>query len=141
MNRRSAITATATAIVGSFLRPGSARAHSPGPMATPPKGELLYLSPVGSDVNPGSRERPLLRLAAAATNPNHLPIIANGNGMNIHHCVFYNTKLTAVYWSGGSTGHAMRTCLVYGAYAGGVWTSVHAQQGDGRVRYRRQPRL
>jgi hypothetical protein len=31
------------------------------------------------------------------TNPNHLPIIANGNGMNIHHCVFYNTKLTAVY--------------------------------------------
>lgn len=57
------------------------------------------------------------------TNPNHLPIIANGTGMNIHHCVFYNTKLTAVYWSGGSTGHAMRNCLLYGAYAGGVWTS------------------
>jgi hypothetical protein len=277
MNRRQAITATATVVAASFLRPGVLRAQSVGPMAVPPDGEALYLSPLGSDANSGTRERPLLTLAAAArrvnestgtgpmtivlsegvyavgeqatfkpenrtftrsarltiraevlpddpdwhsgrmptlihtlplkdhwngrplppgtggtsygveietshvtirglkvlgapvvetprprmlnriypigrfgrtlddleisqcllagdkvTNPNHLPIIANGNGMNIHHCVFYNTKLTAVYWSGGSTGHAMRNCLLYGAYAGGVWTSEIAADFDFR---------
>ena len=268
MNRREAITATVTAIAASLLRPSQVGAQSSGPITEPPTGETIFLNPLGSDANPGTRERPLQTLAAAAkrvnesrgtgpmtivlsegvhaigeqatfkpenrtfsrtdrltiraeilpddpswdsgrmpalihtlslkdhwngrplppgsgatsygieietshatirglkvlgtpvvetprprvlnriypigrfgrtlddleisqcvlagdkvTNPNHLPIIANGNGMNIHHCVFYGTKLTAVYWSGGSTGHAMRNCLLYGAYAGGVWTS------------------
>jgi hypothetical protein len=280
MNRRQAITATASAVAAALLRPGALgalSAQSPGAMAVPPEGETLYLSPLGVDANPGTRERPLLTLAAAATrvneskgsgamtivlsegvyavgeqatfkpqnrtftrsgrltiraevlpddpewhsgrmptlihtlplknhwngrplppgsggtsygvqietshatlrglkvlgapvvetprprmlnriypigrfgrtlddleiaqcllagdkvtNPNHLPIIANGNGLNIHHCVFYNTKLTAVYWTGGSTGHAMRNCLLYGAYAGGVWTSEIAPDFDFR---------
>lgn len=277
MNRREAITATAGAVVASFVRPSGLSAQSPAAMAVPPEGETLYLSPLGSDANPGSRERPLLTLAAAArhvnesrgsgaltivlsegvyaigeqatfqpsnrtfttaqrltiraevlpddpewhsgrmptlihtlplkdhwngrqlapgtggtsygveietshatirglkvlgapvvetprprilnriypigrfgrtlddleisqcllagdkvTNPNHLPIIANGTGVNIHHCVFYNTKLTAVYWTGGSTGHTMRNCLLYGAYAGGVWTSEIAPDFDFR---------
>jgi hypothetical protein len=277
MNRREAITSTAAAVVASFVRPSALRAQSPVAMAVPPEGETLYLSPLGSDANPASRERPLLTLTAAArrvneskgsgaltivlsegvyaigeqatfqpnnrtftrserltiraevlpddpewhsgrmptlihtlplkdhwngrqlapgtggtsygieietshatirglkvlgapvvetprprmlnriypigrfgrmlddleisqcllagdkvTNPNHLPIIANGNAMNIHHCVFYNTKLTAVYWTGGSTGHAMRNCLLYGAYAGGVWTSEIAPDFDFR---------
>lgn len=277
MNRRQLITATAAAVAGSFLRPGPLNAQSPSAAAVLPEGETLYLSPYGADANPGTRERPLLTLAAAAarvnesrgkgamtvvlaegvyavgeqatfqprhrtfskgerltiraevlpddpewhsgrmptlihtlplkdhwngrklppgtggtsygvqietshvtirglkvlgapvvetprprvlnriypigrfartlddleisqcllagdkvTNPNHLPIIANGTGVNIHHCVFYNTKLTAVYWTGGSTGHAMRNCLLYGAYAGGVWTSEIGSDFDFR---------
>jgi len=45
------------------------------------------------------------------TNPNHLGILANGNGINVHHCVFHGAKLTVVYWTAGSTGHAMTNCF------------------------------
>jgi hypothetical protein len=58
-----------------------------------------------------------------ATNPNHLGILANGTGIVVDHCIFYNLKQSIVYWSGGSTGHAMRNCLIYGAYGCGIWTS------------------
>ena len=57
------------------------------------------------------------------TNPNHLGILANGTGIVLDHCVFHGLKQPVVYWSGGSTGHAMRNCLVYGAYGCGIWTS------------------
>jgi len=57
------------------------------------------------------------------TNPNHLGILANGTGIVLDHCIFYNLKQPVVYWTGGSTGHAMRNCLVYGAYGCGIWTS------------------
>jgi hypothetical protein len=66
------------------------------------------------------------------TAPNHCPIIANGTGMAIHHCIFYRTKLTAVWWHVGSTGHAMRNCLLYGCYQGGPWTAVLANDFDFR---------
>jgi hypothetical protein len=59
----------------------------------------------------------------SVTNPNHLPIIANGNGVNVHHCVFFNSKLTVVYWTPQSRGHSLANCLLYGNYAAGVWTS------------------
>ena len=57
------------------------------------------------------------------TAPNHCGILANGSGIVLDHCLFYNLKITVVFWTGGSTGHAMRNCLVYGAYGCGLWTS------------------
>lgn len=57
------------------------------------------------------------------TNPNHVTIIANGNGVNVHHCIFRGMKISVVYWTGGSSGHAMRNCFCDGVYGSGVWTA------------------
>jgi hypothetical protein len=57
------------------------------------------------------------------TNPNHVSIIANGNGINVHHCIFRGMKISVVYWTGGSGGHAMRNCICDGVYGSGVWTA------------------
>jgi hypothetical protein len=57
------------------------------------------------------------------TNPNHVAIIANGNGVNVHHCIFRGLKISVVYWTGGSGGHAMRHCFCDGVYGSGVWTA------------------
>lgn len=57
------------------------------------------------------------------TAPNHVTIIANGNGVNVHHCLFRGLKISAVYWTGGSGGHAMRNCFCDGVYGSGVWTA------------------
>jgi hypothetical protein len=57
--------------------------------------------------------------------PNHLPVLANGHGIMLDHCVFFGCKQTAVYWfaqGGRSRGCGMRHCLVYGAYGCGIWT-------------------
>lgn len=70
MNRREAITATVTAIAASLLRPSQVGAQSSGPITEPPTGETIFLNPLGSDANPGSRERPLQTLAAAAKRVN-----------------------------------------------------------------------
>ena len=56
------------------------------------------------------------------TNPFHVGIIAHGNGVNVHHCIFRGLKISVVYWSGGSSGHAMRNCLCDSLYGSGVWT-------------------
>ncbi len=57
------------------------------------------------------------------TNPVHVAIIANGNGIDIHHTIFWKNKITVVYWQGGSTGHAMRNCIITGCYGSGLWTA------------------
>jgi len=57
------------------------------------------------------------------TNPNHVAIIANGNGVNVHHCIFRGLKISVVYWTGDSGGHAMRHCFCDGVYGSGVWTA------------------
>jgi hypothetical protein len=62
-------------------------------------------------------------LGDLVTNPIHVAIIANGNGIDIHHTVFRQNKITAVYWQGGSTGHAMRNCVITGCYGSGIWTA------------------
>lgn len=57
--------------------------------------------------------------------PNHLPVLANGHGIMLDHCVFYGCKQTVVYWfaeGGRSKGCGMRHCLVFGAYGCGIWT-------------------
>jgi hypothetical protein len=66
------------------------------------------------------------------TNPNHVTIIANGNGVNVHHCIFRGLKISVVYWTGGSTGHAMRNCFCDGVYGSGVWTAGIAADFDYR---------
>lgn len=66
------------------------------------------------------------------TNPNHLPIIANGNGIVLDHCLFYHVKQGIVYWSRNSTGHAMRNRLILGSYGCGIWTSGIANDFDFR---------
>jgi len=57
------------------------------------------------------------------TNPNHVAVIANGNAVNVHHCIFRGLKISVVYWTGGSGGHAMRNCFCDGVYGSGVWTA------------------
>jgi len=57
------------------------------------------------------------------TNPNHVAIIAHGNGVRVHHCIFRGLKISVVYWTPGSSGHAMRNCLCHDLYGSGVWTS------------------
>ena len=52
-----------------------------------------------------------------------MSIIANGNGVNVHHCIFRGIKISVVYWTGGSGGHAMRNCICDGVYGSGVWTA------------------
>lgn len=66
------------------------------------------------------------------TSPNHLGILAHGSAIHVHHCVFYNAKLTVVFWTSGSGGHSMRNCFVHGAYGSGVWTSEIASDFDFR---------
>ena len=57
------------------------------------------------------------------TNPHHVGIIAHGNGVDVHHCIFHGLKISVVYWSGGSRGHALRNCLCDGVYGSAVWTA------------------
>lgn len=57
------------------------------------------------------------------TAPSHVAIIANGNGINVHHCIFRHLKISVVYWTPGSTGHAMTRCIGHNLYGSGVWTA------------------
>jgi hypothetical protein len=66
------------------------------------------------------------------TNPNHVAIIANGNGVRVHHCIFRGLKISVVYWTPGSSGHAMSNCLCHDLYGSGVWTSGVANDFDYR---------
>lgn len=66
------------------------------------------------------------------TNPSHVAIIANGNGVDVHHCVFPGLKISVVYWTPGSTGHAMRNCLCHGLYGSAVWTADIAEDFEYR---------
>ncbi len=55
--------------------------------------------------------------------PNHVSIIANGNGVNVHHCIFRGQKISVVYWTPGSTGHSLHHCVLHDLYGSAVWTS------------------
>ncbi|MDP4261353.1 MAG: right-handed parallel beta-helix repeat-containing protein [Bacteroidota bacterium] len=65
--------------------------------------------------------------------PLHVGVIANGHGLVIDHCVFFNCKNPVVFWqadSGTSYRNAMRYCLVYGCYFSGVWTTESTNGDD-----------
>jgi len=58
--------------------------------------------------------------------PLHVGVIANGYGLVVDHCVFFNCKNPVVFWKNeGAKGSrsAMRYSLVYGGYFSGVWTT------------------
>jgi len=101
---------------------------------TPKPGMLIRVYPIGRM----GRDLDDLEIAQCVfagdqvTNPHHLGILANGSGVHVHHCVFYNAKLTVVFWTGGSSGHSMRNCFVHGAYGSGVWTTEIADDFDFR---------
>jgi hypothetical protein len=57
------------------------------------------------------------------TNPIHVGIIANGNRVRVHHCIFRGMKISVVFWTPGSKGHAMTHCICHAVYGSGVWTS------------------
>ena len=59
----------------------------------------------------------------ATTTPNHVGVIANGNGVVVENCVFRGLKISAVFWTPGSGGHAMRHCVCDGLYGSAVWTA------------------
>lgn len=63
--------------------------------------------------------------------PIRVAVIANGHGLVLDHCVFYNCQNPVVFWNaqdGTSYHNAMRYCLVYEANYSGVWTTT--QTGD-----------
>jgi len=66
------------------------------------------------------------------TNPNHVAIIAHGNGVHVHHCIFRGLKISVVYWTPGSSGHSMSKCLCHDLYGSAVWTSGVANDFDYR---------
>jgi hypothetical protein len=67
-----------------------------------------------------------------AIAPHHVGIIANGDGINVHHCIFRGMKISVVYWTPGSKGHSMRNCLCQDLYGSAVWTAGIANDLDFR---------
>jgi len=64
-------------------------------------------------------------------SPIRVAVIANGDGLVVDHCVFFNCQNPVVFWeaeAGTSYHNAMRYCLVYQANYSGVWTT--SQTGD-----------
>jgi hypothetical protein len=66
------------------------------------------------------------------TNPIHVGIIVNGDGVKVRHCVFRGMKISVVFWTPGSKGHAMTGCLCHAVYGSAVWTSGIATDFDYR---------
>ena len=63
--------------------------------------------------------------------PIRVAVIANGHGLVLDHCVFYNCQNPVVFWNAqnGTSNHdAMRYCVVYEANYSGVWTTT--ETGD-----------
>ncbi len=60
----------------------------------------------------------------------NVAIIANGHGLVVDHCIFYNCRNPIVFWNadgGTSKKNAMRYCIVDGAYTSGVWVCQTAE--------------
>lgn len=56
------------------------------------------------------------------TNPMHVAAIVKGDGVRVHHCVFRGSKITVVYWTGDSRGHAFTHNVCDSIYGSAVWT-------------------
>lgn len=60
-------------------------------------------------------------------SPIRVAVIANGHGLALDHCVFFNCQNPVVFWDaeGGTSYHnAMRYCLVFESRYSGVWTTA-----------------
>jgi len=65
--------------------------------------------------------------------PSNVCILANGYGLVVDHCVFYNSRNPVVFWraeNGTSHGNAMRHCVVDGAYTSAVWVCDTGEDFD-----------
>ncbi len=54
----------------------------------------------------------------------NVAILANGHGLTVDHCVFYQCSNAVVFWNaegGTSRGNVMTHCIVDGGYVSGVW--------------------
>lgn len=67
-----------------------------------------------------------------AIAPQHVSIIANGDGINVHHCIFHGMKINVVYWTPGSKGHALTRCVCHDLYGSAIWTAGVANDFDYR---------
>lgn len=56
--------------------------------------------------------------------PNHLSVLASGQGVVVDHCVFYNVKDAVVFWFSDRPAERceMHHNLVFGSYGAAVWT-------------------
>jgi hypothetical protein len=62
--------------------------------------------------------------------PYNCSICANGHGLVVDHCVFYNCEIPIIFWNaegGLSKGNAMRYCIVDGADIAAVWVCQTAE--------------
>ncbi|MHC4574459.1 MAG: MBL fold metallo-hydrolase [Planctomycetota bacterium] len=62
--------------------------------------------------------------------PIQVAIIAQGHGLVVDHCIFYNCRNSVVFWNaagGASKRNAMRYCIVDGAYISGLWVCQTAE--------------
>ena len=91
---------------------------------------------------PNSRYIPIIRIQSELNNlkveqcmfvanidvPIQVGILADGSGIQVDHCVFYNARNSVVFWRKGAasakTGNRLAYCIVYGAYQSGVWTAL-----------------
>jgi hypothetical protein len=64
--------------------------------------------------------------------PMHCAILARGNGVVVDRSVFYNCKISVVYWTPGATGCAMRHTLVHGSYVTAPWLCSIGEDFDFR---------
>ena len=48
---------------------------------------------------------------------------ASRSRINMHHCIFRGLKISVVFWTPGSSGHAMTNCIGHDLYGSGVWTA------------------
>jgi len=58
--------------------------------------------------------------------PIRVAVIANGHGLVLDHCVFFNCQNPVVFWDaeGGTSYHnAMRYCLIFESNYSGIWTT------------------
>ncbi len=58
------------------------------------------------------------------TIPYNCSICANGHGLVVDHCIFYNCEIPVIFWNveeGLSKGNVMRHCIIDGARIAGVW--------------------
>jgi hypothetical protein len=58
------------------------------------------------------------------------PVCANGHGLVVDHCIFYDCDVPVIFWNaedGVSRGNAMRHCIVDGADNAAVWTCDTAE--------------
>lgn len=113
------------------------------------KNDIFVNPNTGNDQNGGSQEQPVKTLFEAARRvnwvilrssrflpsldelviPNHLGVLASGQGIVVDHCVFYKCKDAVVYWFSDkpAEGCEMHHNLMIDNYGAAVWSWTVAE--------------